>query len=246
MHTSRFLPALLAALPLVAANPAPFRPMITPAPLPPHVRSAVSRHAVNARQDDQQSLNECEESLFSLDEEMPTETGEVAEWLSTARPLNIVEEADMTQYCSYLETPLTPPASLSSAYSELLEQQASWRSSVAPLASSLASVCEGTVSVWYELIVATDEETCTELVSELVELAAEATTTSDEGGAPNTSTPTATTTGAPPPPTDGASDDNNPPETTTSEGAAAGPRETGFVAVAAVAAVAVAGAVAGL
>ncbi|KXX81279.1 hypothetical protein MMYC01_201947 [Madurella mycetomatis] len=239
MHTSQLL-ALLVALPLAVANPAPFRPIITPRPLPPHANNAAVRH-INVRQEDQLSPEECEESYISLADTFPTETGELAEWFSTAQPPVEFTEPSF-DICT--TTAISPPASLSSAYSVLSEQQVSWFSSIAPVATSMAGVCDGEISIFYEFLAVSDEESCTEVVSNWLELMAEATTTTDGTGAPNTSI-TATNTNSSPPPTDDASEDNSPPETSSSTGGVAGPRETGFVAAAAAAA-AVAGAVAAL
>ncbi|KAK4040090.1 hypothetical protein C8A01DRAFT_35870 [Parachaetomium inaequale] len=273
MHTTTTLLALTGAT-LALANPAP-APLVTPAPV---LHPAAARLATRQFDGDPvfSDLNpaelskslECARQYASLAHEAPRESNHaLASWLVTVVAQNAVTAAEtiadsLTTLCDPSVTAtLTPPASLSSAWSTYQSKSTSWISSAASEAHSIASSCGGEISAVAELLVISDSESCTKAVLGIV-----AALNGDEGvttsGTVTTGSASQTTgaageseTGSAGGDGDSQDGDGDSGETsaagagateTTSTSTGGVPRETGMMGVAAAAAIAVAGVVAAL
>ncbi|KAK4465009.1 hypothetical protein QBC42DRAFT_344271 [Cladorrhinum samala] len=231
-------------------------------PIPPHITPAVTAapSLVYARANTRESISsvvdECSSAVSSIVRERPPapQSGPLDSWFrdlaheastSTTTRAPSTESwrdrkaAEVSSFCAgdfFFESSLTPPAELRTMYDSYTSSYDSWRSSVAPAVSSLAARCvEDAPEVAGQalFLAATDEGTC----NTALKLAYGVTDDWSPASA------TATTT---PPSTGGGSGDSAADITSSSStGAAAGPRETGYVAKMAVAALgAVVGAVA--
>lgn len=300
MHTTTtttFLTALTSAT-LALANPAPapapaaHPALVTPAPaLHPAAARLAARQFRTSDSDMSKSIA-CGSAYLSLADSAPRETNtDLAKWVLTAVSPAAAElvtatalDDSFTSLCDpSLTATLTPPASLSRAWSTYLENASSWITSAAPAASSLAQSCGGEIGAVIELLVVSDSESCTKAVLDLV-AAANGEDVTTTGGGTATVSPTRSRTTAAPEESEtgstggddgddnnddggddsgngnggsdggnGGSDDNGSDETgpagaaeTSSTSTGGVPRETGFVGVAAAAAVAVVGVVAAL
>jgi hypothetical protein len=268
MHTTTTLLALTGAT-LALANPAP-APLVTPAPaLYPGAARLAARQfgdpvfsGLNTA--DLSKSIECGREYASLASEVPAETNtDLASWLLTEAAQNVVTAAEtfdnsLTTLCDPSVTgTLTPPASLSSAWSTYQSKVTSWVSSAAPAAHSIASSCGGEISAAAELLVMSDSESCTKAVLGMV-----AAFNGEEGVTTSGTATTSQTTGAGPSETgntggggdsqngDGDSGETGPADAgateTTSTSTGGVPRETGMMGAVAAAAIAVAGVVAAL
>ncbi|KAH6847615.1 hypothetical protein B0I37DRAFT_148285 [Chaetomium sp. MPI-CAGE-AT-0009] len=204
MHTtSTFLTALTSAS-LALASPAPapepHPALVTPAPMlhPAAARLGVRQFRQSTDSELSKSI-ECGREYLSLADTIPRETNtDLAKWLLTAAsPAAEIISAtsiddSLTSLCDpSLTATLTPPASLSSAWSTYLEHASSWVTSVAPAASSLAQSCGGEISAAIQFLLVSDSETCTKAVLGLVDVLdgdSDATTTGDSGASPTRTT----------------------------------------------------------
>ncbi|KAL2129116.1 hypothetical protein VTI74DRAFT_8206 [Chaetomium olivicolor] len=222
MHISTLLTtAALAGLAL--ANPAPEPvaiPQITPGPFHPHAipRAGLSPRAISITVDKNQLS--CARAFTDIAEDMPTATRPLQSWAASALPQNMLTangqlNSQLTTICSQITT-VTPPASLSSEYSSYLVAASSWLSKSAAEIKSKAAECKGLMGALMEVLIISDEPSCTTAVLDLV-------------NAYNGVDPTGAAAG-------GKASPNN----------AAGPRETGMVAAAAAAVVGAVGVVAAL
>jgi hypothetical protein len=112
----------------------------------------------------------CTSQLSSLADSVPTPTGKLDSWVQTV-PGGIIGTTigdELTDLC-HISTP-TPPASLSSEYSEYQDEVSSWQNSATPVAQSLASKCGKEISVLAELLLYTDEAGCTSAMSAAIDL----------------------------------------------------------------------------
>ncbi|EAQ83489.1 predicted protein [Chaetomium globosum CBS 148.51] len=289
MHTTTTLLAALTSATLALANPAPAAEahpaLVTAAPaLHPAAARLAARQFRTTDSEISKSIA-CGSAYLSLAGDAPRETNAaLARWvLSAASPAAEIVTAtaldeSLTSLCDpSLTATLTPPASLSSAWSTYLEKASSWMTSAAPEASSLAQSCGGEIGAVIGFLVVSDAESCTKAVLDLVAAAngEDVTSASDS----ETVSPTRSRTTAAPEASetgsaggdddngDGGDDgadngngggedggsDNGSDETggagaaeTSSTSTGGVPRETGFVGVAAAAAVAVVGVVAAL
>lgn len=94
-------------------------------------------------------------------------------WASTAAPIQKVLSVihnnyayralgdDAVAWCAAAAAAVTPPASLSAAYSQYLDQVQSWRFDVEGRAYALASKCGYQVGLAAELLMATEAAMCT-------------------------------------------------------------------------------------
>ncbi|KAK3292940.1 uncharacterized protein B0H64DRAFT_403137 [Chaetomium fimeti] len=288
MHTTTTLLTALtsASLALAGPAPAPHPPLVTPAPMVQAVaaRLGVRQFRPSSAEADFSKSTECLREYTSLAESAPRETSnrELARWMvSAASPIADAVTAteiddSLTSVCDASVTAITPPASLSSAYSTYRESADSWLTSVAPSASSVAQSCGGQIGSLIQLLVITDGESCTKAVLGMVDAingddGATTTTGGDSASATQTTAPEETETNSAGGDGDDDADDNNDGDDdsgngngdsddgnddaddgsagaaeTTSTSTAGVPRETGMMGVAAAAAVAVAGVVAAL
>ncbi|KAK4243664.1 hypothetical protein C7999DRAFT_18007 [Corynascus novoguineensis] len=247
MHsmTSSIITILMGAT-VALANPAP-APVITAAPenLGPGAHLAARQFSLSDGGDIQDTFP-CQTKLLSLISAVPTLPTTIASWYSSvAPPFVVVQDSDnldhsLTSICSEVFS-ITPPASLSSAYSSFMSESASWASDIKSEVRSLASSCaaQPEISAVMEVLIVTDEESCTKSVVALLDAYNENTTTT------KTETETTPTTEPTTERTDG-SEDSPEPTTTESTGGVAAARETGLAAAAAAVAVGVAGVVAAL
>lgn len=271
MRSSTLLPAF-AGLSLTLANLAPNDAIIAPiaraatstAAWKPPPGSVVVSHVDPA----------CVEKYKSLIHAYPTAPSAVAEWGSSAyetittlaAPTAV--PAQLTTLCHLRWDPastLTPPPALASASSSWRVEQESWRDSIAPEARSIATSCGGDFSVMLETILATDLGSCTRGVDKVVAngmiVGLTVTTTARTATAAATAATGATSSavrslesaassGAGAAGESGGSGSGSGSPTaassSSSTGGAIGPRETGYVAAVAVAAVAAAGVMAAL
>ncbi|KAK4234948.1 hypothetical protein C8A03DRAFT_18240 [Achaetomium macrosporum] len=255
-------PALIAAMTgvsLAVANPAPPQPIITAGPIVPHYpagpRGVLATRqivATESRTGDISQRIACQRSYLSLADSAPTPPARVVSWLLTAAPFPAITDTDqltddsLTTLCDAIKT-ITPPASLTDAYLSYTESVSDWASSVAPAASSVASLCGGLESAMIMLDIATDSESCTSAVQDLLEVVrAEISSTSTAAGT-ETETGTETSGGGGESSTSaGSGAAVTITSSSSTAGAAVGPRETGCVAAAAVVVVGIAAAVAAL
>lgn len=282
MHTPTLLTALTGAT-LALANPAaaPAEPQITPGPgalALPAPGLAPRQFSITGGGGSRSKAASCTAELYSLALDAPTPTGRVVSWLTSVASsfaITATEQVDdsLTTLCA-ASASLTPPASLSSAYESYTSKFNSWASEVADEAHSIASDCGGRVSAMVEMIIVTDEESCTKAVLGMVDVlqgeqettTATTTTRTRTGSATRTRTSSEDETGtglsfatssaeATSSTTDaaqstggsaGQSTSGAASSTSSSTGGAAAPRETGFVAAAAAVVVGVAGVVAAL
>ncbi|KAH6623290.1 hypothetical protein F5144DRAFT_357377 [Chaetomium tenue] len=292
MHTTTTLLTALTSATLALANPAPVAEahpaLVTAAPaLHPAAARLAARQFRTTDSEISKSIA-CGSAYLSLAGDAPRETNAaLARWvLSAASPAAELITAtaldeSFTSLCDpSLTATLTPPASLSSAWSTYLEKASSWVTSAAPEASSLAQSCGGEIGAVIGFLVVSDAESCTKAVLDLVAAANGEDVTSASGS--ETVSPTRSRTTAAPEVSEtgsaGGDDDNgdggddgagngngggedggdggsgNGSNETGGAGAAESsststggvPRETGFVGIAAAAAVAVVGVVAAL
>lgn len=269
MHTTASFLTALAGATIVLASPAPAppRPLVTPRPV-----GAFPGQRLAARQDfpdtgDDASWLSCFDDYQTIMESAPTPAADIIDWLITAAPPAVTIDADnlahMTTMTSMCDEPsLTPPASLSSAWSSYEAAVSSWGNGQSSAVSSLQSACPGEISAVAAIGFATDAAQCTTAVMDYVSFVL-----SSAGITPAEPTATKTTSSVDAPePTgaagggdkdetgedkegegegDGAGDDENAPSTTQSTAGVAAARETGLVAAVAAVALGVAGVVAG-
>ncbi|KAK4158677.1 hypothetical protein QBC43DRAFT_305258 [Cladorrhinum sp. PSN259] len=259
MHTHSTILAFAGAslVSLASANIIP--PRVTPGPGVVAIRGA--GEAVYPRTPTGSLYTECSKAAESLGDGYPFLPEVVQTFFVTAtqfRPTTTrsdtsdygVQPTDISSVChlsmSALESITSAPGPVATALASYKSILKSWQSSVAPAASSLAAKCievtpdDAGYMLYY---VAQDERECAAAVSLMLGFTdkyalAPATTTSTTASAPK-GTGAGATGGQQQQGQSGA-----PTSTSTSTGAAAGARETGYIAVAAVAAVgAVVGAV---
>lgn len=255
MHSFTLVSALAGAS-LVLAKPFAVpvaQPMITPAPLPKMVN-----RALQARESEADKV--CESKADSIWSQAPNlEIGDpLNRWLESQGSsagiftLDAFDPAYITRMCSVnFATSIDAPASISSAYSSLMSATSSFASKLKPAITSVAKECDKGNSAGLELLLITNFDSCTSLYGKYMSVASEldssaALTRTD---ATNTGSPAATEKGTTSAPTktdagSGGEATDAPASSSSSEGAA--PRETGYVAVAAAAVMAVAGAVVAL
>jgi hypothetical protein len=286
MHTTTTLLTALTSATLALANPAPapHPALVTPAPAIHPAAAQLAARQFRTSDSDLSKSVECASLYGSLAQGMPRETNrDLGRWLLTAAgsladlaTATAIDESFTTLCDASVTATLTPPASLSSAYSTYLDNASSWVTSIAPAASSIAESCGGQISAFIDVLVISDSESCTKAVLGLVDVYnGDDVTTTGSGSA--TVSPTGSRTTAAPEESEtgsaggddgdddnndggddsgsgnGDSDDNDSDETgpagaaeTSSTSTGGVPRETGFVGVAAAAAVAVVGVVAAL
>jgi hypothetical protein len=265
MHTPTLV-AALTGISLALANPAPAaapQPIITPGAV--LARAGGGGGAIDARQfvgsaSDSGGISKslsCS-SLLSLVEGVPTAPAPVVEWMATAITVPALDDPraltddSLTSLCDATKT-ITPPASLTAAYSRYTQSVSAWASSAAPAAESVASSCGGLVSGLIMVQIATDSKECTSAVQELLQVARGELSSSTSGTADGTTVETVTQTVSSSGSTQETSETSTASTTgtessgatssTSTAGAAVGPRETGFLAAVAVG---IAGAVAAL
>ncbi|KAK3989067.1 hypothetical protein QBC44DRAFT_381857 [Cladorrhinum sp. PSN332] len=247
MHTHTLL-AFTGIASLALAGPNVLPPEVTAGP------AIVARAmALNPRTPTGSLYSECSSVANSLGEERPTPSGELEVWLTTAKPTTTTttttrplttesdrpyDAADVTSICSRgFLSDFTAPTEIATAYASYTSQVSAWQASVAPAASSVAAKCmeESAEDAGYLLfLVATEQAQCETALMLLFAL------TSGVSLAPATAAVTTTTSGSGPATgTGGAGGQQQGAAGTSSTptGGAAGPRETGYVAAVAVAAV---------
>ncbi|KAK4160503.1 hypothetical protein QBC43DRAFT_325370 [Cladorrhinum sp. PSN259] len=220
--------AALAGASLVLANPAPAA-QITPAPLAR--REAPARREVSTETKLTPEEEKCADKYWSLVQDQPSQTIYTAadqglvnflqnRWKEP--PLATLESTKVEEKCTLLYEAITPPAPLASAYSSWMSAESAWASSKSALVNSIASSCDPKFKFMFEALLITDTDSCITVYRAELSSTDATTTTSATSSATSTATSTSTS---------------------VATGGAA--RETGMV-VAAVAAVAVVGAMAGL
>jgi hypothetical protein len=202
MHTTTLLTALTGAT-LALANPAaaPAEPQITPGPgalALPAPGLAPRQFSITGGGSSRSKAASCSAELYSLALDAPTPTGRIVTWLTSVASsyaITASEQIDdsLTTICA-ASASLTPPASLSSAYQSYTSKFNSWASEVADEAHSIASDCGGKVSAMVELMIVTDEESCTKAVLGIVDVLEGAEGTTTEATKTRTRTGSATRT----------------------------------------------------
>ncbi|KAK3302976.1 uncharacterized protein B0T15DRAFT_495544 [Chaetomium strumarium] len=261
MHTPT-LAVALTGISLALANPAADaapQPIITPGALAARQFVATASHTGALSQ----SIA-CQRSLLSLVDTVPTPPARVVSWLATAVTVPALDDPSaltddsLTTLCDATRT-ITPPASLTAAYSSYTHSMSEWASSNARAANSVASSCGGLESALIKIQIATDSESCTSAVQDLLEVAraqllsssspsSSVGTVTQTGSVSSEETSTAAATGTETSGGSGESSTDGAEATSSSStaGAAVGPKETGLVAAVAAAAVGIAGVVAAL
>lgn len=153
-------PAIIIALGLALSTSALAHPdpAVTPAPL--------------AVRDD--TLEQCTKAITSFIPPTASDTA-LASWLAQNEPgRNLGADlilgkkiSDVDKTCSAVVS-VTPPASLSSAFSSYNEEASSWHSNVAPTISSLAAKCTGSAApagAVLEFLLVDDVPKCTNLLN---------------------------------------------------------------------------------
>ncbi|KXX81428.1 hypothetical protein MMYC01_202636 [Madurella mycetomatis] len=213
---------LLVGVSLALANPAP---MITAAPghafKPRQVTATASSTPIS-------ELDPCSTSFDAFLSSRPTQGPAIDEYLRSNSPTEISRpsrtdpsgiESECSQRFDWRAT-FVPPASISSEYTSFLNAWTSWVVTAQPEATSLASACAGAGGLAENalLLVMTDIEDCKTALSVFHGLINAAELTSTDSPQPTQG--------------DSGEDGNEALTTDTSTGAAAGPRETGYVAAA--------------
>ncbi|KAK4153433.1 hypothetical protein C8A00DRAFT_33794 [Chaetomidium leptoderma] len=263
--------AALTGAAFAVANPAP-APVETPAAVLPFV---LPDHPLAARQvsetdsssrsrADDESPPDCTTKLFDIVQGRPRYGPQVSSWLLESIYSAMPSYSYVTKYDDSLTTicdsTISPPASLSSEFSNWQDQRSSWVTRSSDAIKSVATSCGGEMSVNLEGLLVTDYAGCTSMVLKLVDIyqSREATQTSTWGKTSTVSqtsgSSSSSTSGAAPPQetetegeggsstTAGAGGAADPtPSTSLSTGGAAAPRETGMFAAAAAVVVGVAG-----
>lgn len=275
MHTTSSLLATLAGAALVLASPAPgsVRPAVLEDPIGPFPGGRVfaRQNVVTTSSSGPSPTTTDDGALIDLDdltpEEIacmtdyidisltaPTPAPELLEWMATGVTAGLTItgtddiNAEMTSLCEEAAQAVTPPASLSSAWSSYESAGSSWMEAHASSVKSIQSACPGEISAVAGLLVMSDAAACTSVVMGLVEVIhGTATTTADVPG--NTSGAGNGGNGGNGNGGENSNDqdgDNNEDEVTTTQSTAGvpGARETGLVAAVAAVAIGVAGAVA--
>ncbi|KAK3323031.1 hypothetical protein B0H66DRAFT_621186 [Apodospora peruviana] len=118
----------------------------------------------------------CTASLESMITSFPTPADkEVDNFVETAVAYESVISAvrknpkinDVDLLCTAIAAPVTPPASLATAYASYTEQYNSWQKSWDPVVSSIAPKC-GDVGPVMQLLVAKDAQQCKKAVNDLI------------------------------------------------------------------------------
>ncbi|KAK4223344.1 hypothetical protein QBC38DRAFT_487891 [Podospora fimiseda] len=242
MRTHTLLALTGASASLALANPKP--PEITPGPNDSLIARAAAIN-LNARTPTGSLYTECIAAYTNLIDSHPTPDSKLEEWFMTNtdfdEPISTITSVptttatesdrpynsdDVTSLCSFHFSRITGKPAVSSAYSSFLDAVSTWRVSVASSVSSQAAKCMSEfpdVAGHLLFPIASEQAQCETALLLAYQL------TSDVSLTPPATLPTAGAT--PPSPAGGAT------TTSSSTGGAAGPRETGYVAAAAVAAV---------
>lgn len=267
MHSFTLFSALAGAS-LVLAKPlaAPVAaPLITPAPFPKPVNRALERRYTSSEP------TECQIKADAIISAAPGIYLEdyLVEWLNERQKkhtMDVWATNDISEVCSVnFPSSIDAPASISSAYSSYMSASASWASKMQPIITSVADFCGGAESAALEMLLVSNFDSCTSLYGAYMAEASKLAATADIETGTASSTATArqgpsSSTVLPPTGTASSSSESGEPEATdaskssavndapasssTSTGGAA--RETGYVAAAAAAVMAVAGAMVAL
>ena len=254
MHSLTLISAL-AGVSLVLANPAPslvVATLITPAPLFRIPKPVERRETDSPSEDCQSAQDDLYDSVPGVAFSDPLGT-----WLeSQAEKVQTASLWDIDAMCD-VPFPKTDdvPGPISSAYVSFTSKYASWASEARPTIMSVAQSCGPDVSRALQPLLITDRGSCNSIYQEYKDFVMGATPTSGDGAAtlteitaPTSSTGTASLSG----------DINTSPSSTatttnaddarvsSTRSAAGAPKETGYVAVAAAAVIAVAGAMVAL
>jgi hypothetical protein len=192
MHTTTAsLLTVLAAATLVLASPAPGpappAPLITAHPVGPFPRGLFARQdaiptttSPSDESGDDAMTASCYDEYYNMALSMPTPNSQLGEWLSTAMSSITLDDpavlSSTDQICNPASNTLTPPASLSSAWSRFQSASSSWIEAHASDVSSLQSACPGEISAFAGLFMMSDAAACTRAVVGVAEVLAPQTT----------------------------------------------------------------------
>lgn len=264
MHTYTLVSAVLAGASLVLAGPAPKpapAPMITPAPVAHLVQRALLPRTHGGDDDLTPLESSCYSKYQSIMNNVPSVSPNAnfgGYLLSKANAVQTVAAMDFESICSIIYDDSDLPASIASSYRSYTNKVNSFASSIKPEISSLGPQC-GALNPMLDILIITDEKSCKtayqqyvaafsisdERTSETTRRAqtAEYTLRTGSGAATSTVTTAAIQETA-------SAEQANAPSgsaaSSISTAGAAGPMETGYMAFAAAAAMAVGGAMAAL